>query len=446
MTRDTLVASAQLFVIGVACGSCGSIEPPAGLAAPINVCPDHPCAAYLQSGTTPAACIQAACVVQESTSNLVLIVALPQDSGFAPGRTFAVRYDQLVASPPPATPRALCSPGTCAALPGFAAPQGQYGISPNLEQAPPLGVGWDLGNPMNTGLPVRASYRLMWPASGASAATVDAESLGLPVLPVQATTTSSPFGFPAPAGGQPVIYRTYLQPGTYERILTPDPPFNQAFPPEVKVVSVVEGQTPDVAVRDALDSTQETGQGTTIPTFNLTSDQGPMDGWTAYLRDTTGQTLSNVVALHGTMMPSVVLATNHVASGVDALANAELVIAPTPGSPLPMGVFAPIGNTLPATESYPELAEPLTVTGTVTTTAGSAAPADLIFEASAITEANGFSNTSNFEFVGHASARSDVSGTCSYSIVLPQGRYRASVRPLSTQSEVTVVDSVVVDA
>jgi len=108
----------------------------------------------------------------------------------------------------------------------------------------------------------------------------------------------------------------------------------------------------------------------TIPAFDITSFAGPMDGWTAYLRDNTGLTVSNVAALQGTESRQVVLATAHVAPKVDALLNTTLVIAPPEGTPMPTEVFTANVPQLPAAESYPALPAPVAVTGTVTTTGG----------------------------------------------------------------------------
>jgi hypothetical protein len=456
------IGAARIGVCGVAFvaagESCQSVAPPAGLAAPINACPEHACTAYTAAGGAPASCVDGACAVPQSASSLVMVIGLSQDSGFAPGRTFTVFYDQLAASP--ATPQSAntCDAGGCAALPNVATPSGQYVVAPSVAQPFPLGVGWSLGNKSYTGLPVQVTYRLQWQPSATSVATVDAQSLGLPVPAVQAGTLYNQYiNYPPPGslstglGG--ILYQTYLQAGVYERIMTPTAPFNQAFPPAIEVLSVVPGTGTDQSPVN-LDSTMWTTGEATIPAFDITSFAGPMDGWSAYLRDNTGLTVSNVVALSGTESPQVVLATAHVPptapmSMADALFNTTLVVAPPEGTPMPTEVFTPKVQQLPAAESYPALPAPVTVTGTVTTTGGVAAPAQIVFEALAIavTSSQGTNvlNTSNFEFTGYANAAVDAAGTASYSVVLPQGTYRASVRPLTTANQVTVVDPVVID-
>jgi hypothetical protein len=455
MNRLWMGSAARIGVCGVAIAaageSCQSVAPPAGPATPVNTCPEHPCTAYTAAGGAPASCVDGACAVPQSASSLVMVIGLSQDSGFAPARTFAVLYDQLVASQASPAPSPACDAGGCDALPNVATPSGQYVVAPSVAQPFPLGVGWNLGNTSYTGLPVQVTYRLQWQASASSTATVDAQSLGLPVPPVQAVTSYNRLiNIPPPAstglGG--ILYQTYLQAGVYERIMTPTAPFNQAFPPSVEVLPVVPGADPDQS-QVTLDSTTLTTGMPTIPAFDITSFAGPMDGWTAYLRDNTGLTVSNVVALQGTESRQVVLATAHVAPKVDALLNTTLVIAPPEGTPMPTEVFTANVPQLPAAESYPALPAPVAVTGTVTTTGGAAAPAQIVFEALAITvtssQGTNVPNTSNFEFTGYANAELDTSGTASYSVVLPQGTYRASVRPLTTANQVTIVDPVVID-
>ena len=451
---------AAFAAAGLSFGACQSVAPPAGPSTPINECPANECAAFSSSSGVPATCVGGACVVAQPAQKLVMVISLSQDSGFAPARTFAVLYNTLAATMPVSTASVDCDAGGCAALPGFASPEGQYVVSPSETQPFPLGVGWNLGNSSFTGLPVEVTYRLQWPVAGSSSATTDAQSLGLPVPPVQAVTSfnSNPWSPPpdSPSTGQGsqggIIYQTYLQAGVYQRIMMPTAPYDQKFPPDVQVLPVAAGggsdQTPI-----SLDSTKsETGLGPTIPVFDISSLAGPMDGWSAYLRDNTGLTISNVVALHGTESPQVVLATAHVAPMVDALQNAALVIAPPAGVPMPAGVFAPNGNTLPSALTYPQLPAPVTVTGSVVTTEGAAVPAQVVFEAHSITatspQGTNVADTRNFEFTGYASAAVDASGAggaATYSIVLPQGTYRVSVRPLTTASEVTILDPAVID-
>jgi hypothetical protein len=157
----------------------------------------------------------------------------------------------------------------------------------------------------------------------------------------------------------------------------------------------------------------------------------------------SGTVVSNVAPLSGSAT-QVVLATDHLAMqglpGSDALTGTALVIAPPFGAPYPQYVIPPLANVLPATETYPALPAPALIAGSILAEDGTSVAADVFFEALAITDANGISNTENFEFVGEAQARpSGSSGLPTYSIELPQGTYRVSVRPLDQTYQVTSV-------
>jgi hypothetical protein len=423
-----------LLAFGVAPSTalaCDPIQSPSG--PPVNDCPAHPCSAFKGAGAPPQCNDAGACVADGDTSGLVLVVALPSDSYFAPGRTFTIAFENLSDYAP--SPRASeCPAPSCVYLPDYGAVQGAYLVSPKVAET----VQWNLGNPGYTALPVQATYRPFWPPGGPT--TVSTESLGLPVGPVQATTIAAPadLAFPGPANGPSIAFQTYLQPGMYERTLLPTPPFGR-FAPEIKVVTVAKDQMPEADKIDAFDITRETGEGPTIPTFDITRADG-LDGWTAYLRNSAKTVISNVAALGGTTTKRVLLATNHVPSGMDALTNAELVVAPPPGLPVPTGVFAPIGQVLPASETYPTLPAPVTVSGKIVGEDAMPIAADLDFEALSVADANGRLNSSNFEFVGHASARrATPAAESSYAVDLPPGQYRLSVRPLDVTKQMSIV-------
>lgn len=426
--------------------ACNPIESPPS--PPVNSCPLNPCSAYVQPGPQPS-CNSGVCLVTAAATGLVLVVELPETSGFAPGGTFAAPLDEFLAAAPQG-PIAGCVPPHCASLPAFVSVQGAYLIVP---KAATMDVSFPLGNPSYTALPAQATFRLLWPpSSGVSGAL--AEALGLPIEPVQTVTIEPPINlrFPGPGGGVSLGFSAFLQPGSYEVALRPTAPFDSVFGPEVTAVTIApNGSTvilppscPSAAsaqlqcVED-FDITKETGQGATIPTFDIARADG-LDGWTTYLRDSSGTIVSNVVALTGSM-PHVVLATHHLATATaDALAGTALVIAPPLGAPYPTAIFAPIGNVLPATETYPTLPAPTVIGGSLSAEDGTPVAANVFFEALAITDANGISNTSNFEFVAEAQALpSGPFGSSTYSIELPQGSYRVSVRPLDPSGQVTTL-------
>ena len=419
--------------VGAALGAgvaCDAIESPPG--PPLNACPSHACSAYRQPGPSPQCSGTGACVVPTDAGGLVLVVALPTDSYFAPGRTFTIPFEQLVFNgPTKGAPE--CPQPNCVYLPDVGVVRGTYLILPSVAGT----VQWYLGNPSSyTALPVQATYRLLWPAGQSM---VSAESLGLPVGLVRAVTMGAvgELAYPGPGMGPGVEFQTYLPPGAYERTLVPLPPFGK-FAPEIKTMMVAKGQPPDADKIDRFDVTRQTEGRPTMPTFEITRADG-LDGWTAYLRDTAKRIVSNVASLSGTTAKNVLLVTNHVPPNTDALTNTELVVAPPPGLAAPTGIFAPIGQVLPAAETYPPLPAPVTVSVNIEREDHTPVAAELVFEALAIADANGGFNSSNFEFVGHVRAPTAPSAPASYSVDLPPGQYRLSVRPLDEASQVTVV-------
>jgi hypothetical protein len=445
-----------LALLGVA--ACGPTEVQGRSSAPVNACSASPCSAYSPVGT--ASCDQGACVVTASLSGVRLVIELASDAYFAPGRTFVVSHDSLYDNDDES---AKCVQSPCGRLPEDGVVLGNYVMSACVQSAPSIcpgeGVDWNLGNNAPgsdlaepTALPVSATFRLLKDPS-----QDDVVSLGLPVESVQAQSDVNPGAEVGPAGGPNFAFQTYLEPGTYERTLLPEAPFNTIFGPEVTTLEVLPGMAAfEHDIVNHFDVTKETGMGPTLPTFDIARADG-LDGWTAYLRDaTTLETISNVRPLSGTLARGVLLVTNHLAvnhvpTGMDALANAELVVEPPASTPMPRGVFAPFGTPgaqqlpeLPAQETYPALPRPVSFGGNVVSADGSPIAADLVFEALAITDQKGNLNVINFEFVGSASAQpSSPGGDSVYAVVLPPGQYRVDVRPLDMSGAVTIVNLLV---
>jgi hypothetical protein len=382
----------------------------------------------MQAGAPPM-CNGGACIVSGGDfANSALVVSLAADSYFAPGRTFVVPFP---------LPGLSCGTDNfCAQLPNVAVLRGAYTVSAQVQRD--LLHYW-LNDPLNaqTTLPVHVTYRPLWPNDSMSEAA-DAIAAGLPLEAVE-TDSITNIGSPTagPASGPSQMFQTDLQEGNYERIIAPLPPFDRIFPPDVRVVAVTDATSGTFEGDDMnVDATLQTEQPSkVIPTFNLTrTDTGGLDGWVAYLREqTTKLVLSNVVPLSGTTATGVVLATNHFPPDRDALTNAELVLEPPPGAPVPRGVFAPQGRMLSPDETYPELPELVTFQGTVSARDGNPVEADLVFEATGIDALQGGRyalNRVNFEYAVRVSARMDGSGASRYAVALPQGEYRISIRPL----------------
>ena len=452
MRRGRPAAAAGVaLVLAMACSPIATS--PGAPSAPVNACHTNAqCAAYQQPGAMPGCDPTGACLVSAQYSDLVLAVSLSTDSYFAPGQTLvlpaAALFDfQCTTIPCPCQPSTSAPlPGhKCAQLPTYGIVDGAYIATPAIEQQ----LEWNLGNTgENTALPIHVTYRPLWPQSGSLGTALDATTVGLPVLPIEAQvliddSASSP---PGPNGGVSIGFQGFMQPAAYECTISPDPPFDAAFPPDVQRVAVATGNQTD---EDFLQVDVTTGTGSTtpvIPAFDLTRVEG-LAGWTAYLRDaTTLRRISNIATLSGTKT-HVSLPTNHHPPPPpgqmlgDALTGAELVMQPPAGQPIPTAKFPPIAGELPAAEPYPPLPAVATVRGSVTGAAdGAPVEADLSFEAIDVYESGQLlPNPTNFEYTGLASARVDATGNSTYAVSLPPGDYRLTVRPTDVAHAVTVV-------
>jgi hypothetical protein len=353
-----------------------------------------------------------------------------------------------------------CCLPACAPLPFIEVVSRLYVIAPSLESASNGGVDWYLGNPegQGTALPVQATYRPLWGGPAGPYAT----SLGLPLEPIQAYSFPSPLptGFSGPAGGPSVVTQTYLQTNmSYELTDQPDPPFSEAYPPEIlsftpTVAGDVSIQATAMVSFDLTSGTVATESGDagpsqipaeTLPTFDISRAAG-LDGFSAYLRDATNlDTVSNVVALSGTESPHVVLATNRFAgTHTDALTNVQLVIAPPDGAVVPTEVLTPAGGELPSTETYPPMPNPVSVTAALTSGVGGAA-ADLTFEATSIL-VGGVETISNFTYTATAATVTDpTNGRTTFSAQLPPGQYLVVARPAPAASPSSAVTLAALD-
>jgi hypothetical protein len=421
---------AGLFV-GLA---CGPVQPPSAGDATQNACPPYPCAAYVQSDLPE--CVGGACLVHQADfTTLVAVVDVPGDNAFAPGQTYAIPLDDNFIRNP--------------ALPSPVAVLGNFLARPDQAAQ----VGFNLGNPgENTVLPTHTTFRRLWSLSGGT--PVEASAIGLPLLALAVDSVPNPSNDDlGPFMGASLEFQGLLAPGLYERTIIPDSPLDEAFPPDVEQVAVSAsvGASPRISLQ--LDTTK----GTTLtgiseyPKFCIARSGGSLDGWSAYLRDvTTKRAISNVRSLSGSPSctiksdPTVALFTDHhptaPTSAPDALQNAQLIVAPPAGEPIPTLVLTPLQYVLASDETYPDLPEPVVVQGTVSA-AGRDGPeaATLIFAATGIYTQGapaGPANldTTDFEFTTQLTT--DPGGN--YRVTLPPGEYQVTVRPISVDAELSV--------
>jgi hypothetical protein len=433
--------------------ACVTVTPTARSAAPINSCSSsQQCQAYAP-GRAPPACIAGICQSAQIGS-WTAVVSLSQDAAYAAGATLAVPFSTLLNTVGTCQVKgATCPSGRqCAPLPALVSGSGELVVEP--AGASQTQANWNLGNPqMNTVMPVHATFR---PQSQVGSSFTDTTAVGLPMGPIDAQdlVDTSPFASPGPGGGPSLLFSFSLPPMPFERTLMPVAPFDQAFPPDIRLVDLsmapypdenaVYGCKPPPADCTPFDNINS-AMGPTYPTFDLSRADGqPLDGWTAYLQDQANlRRISNAVTLGGTMAKGVRLLTSHHPKSGNALENAALVMQPPSGSSMPTAILQAVNGVLDPTEVYPQLPVPVPVSGTVARkTDGAPVAADVIFESvglcrdfvSGTTRTVVLDRNPDLAFTTTATAADG-----SYSAVLPMGVYRATVRPYDTTAQVTAI-------
>lgn len=438
MTRARLGA---MVAIVAACGPIASAPP---LPAPLNACPANPCSLYkpFQSGGVDALCNRGICSVK-ATIDYTLVVSLPETSYYAPGQTFVVPASQLFARQP--TER--CPVGLCSHLAGVGVVNGQYRPTPKVQED----VGYYIGQV--AALPVRVTYRPLAapPNAAAPPATSDATSAGLPLLPTLAEVVFPIDGVPGPGSGPNPGFRAILPPGTYERTIAPEPPYDAAFPPDVVTVTVASGVQSLSAGSATVALDTIPGNPASRPHFDtmnnefVRADGAPLDGWRVHIRDqATRRRLSTQILLGDanrvTASPATyhaIVDLNHHPAPVppamsDTTKGTELVLEPPPGSDAMPTLVAPwLAGTL-RVPAYPLTPVPAIVRGSVTVSGGSApASALLLFRSKKIyiTTADA-TFTTNLVYEARVTAVPSGSGAdARYSVRLPRGEYDVIVIP-----------------
>jgi hypothetical protein len=490
------IAASVLLGAGTIALACGPLRTSGtGSDVPINSCSASPCTAYVQENKID--CTEAGvCAISSpvDTTDLVVLVSPPDDAFFAPGVTFAIPYSTLATNA--VVP--ITDSSSVSELPALVTvpTEGQtscatdpndclfYAVSPKLAEQ----VGWDLGPAATAGnftsLPFHATFHLLWPQNGG---LVEAQSLGLPLLPIQADPiVQSTLGLVGPGGGPTTAFQASLPPAIatattptgpawtamYEETWTPDPPFDEAFAPVTQIVTLANNSWigPQLSCQQPFDPTLQAeicsydvtggaaptnptgGVAPTNPQLQISRQNGVLDGWTAYLRDAeTQRTISNVALLHGptasvffavkrpfftggqpesftTNPPQVSVSTsccNTNQMSPDALSGVVLVVAPPANDPEPTGVFNLFDALSPVL--YPTVPPAVTLTGYVTSTDGASVDATLIFEATSVV-------APNFEFTTSVTATNGMP----YSVTLTPGQYQVDVRPLSPEPAISI--------
>ncbi len=450
-------ARALAVAAGTLAVACVTVAPPPGSQAPRNACSTNlDCAKYTQAGSAPT-CSAGICNTIVDVTEWTAVVTLSQDAAYAPGQTFAVTYSDLYKNAVAACADACPPNQQCFQLPQLASPvspqNGQDAFDVEVTTGAASTANWNVGSASYTALPVTPVLR---PQAQA----------GLPLEPIQISETlnTGADAVRGPGGGPGFEFSVAVPPGDYEQTLMPVPPFDQAFPPDIRIIHL--GSAPpyeeqsvlfncDPATNpDARCTKFDTIIGPTgTPTyakFELSrADAGPLDGWVAYLRDqTTLRLISNQVPLHGTDQPGVQLLTSHHLASGNSFDNAALVMQPPASSGLPTAIFQAVGQQLDAKETYPQLPPAVQLSGKIVaqSSVGSPIPADVVFDTTSTQ--SGLCRVPTGQTVPKfdLSANGDLtfSQTVSapdgtFTVTLPQGSYRATVRPRDASAAVTVV-------
>jgi hypothetical protein len=342
------------------------------------------------------------CIVNDQLS-YVLVVSVPETDTVSPGLTFVLTPSSAAASNgvlivPPAT-----------FLAGAYLATQQVAMTVNRYTYNPTG---------DTALPVQVTFFPQYQS-------LDAASIGLPLLPIEASTSASwttePNGQPdplastsfnvghtsPPLGWVATVPDTPSSGETYVRQVAVNPPFDDSFPPDI---------SDDYANPD--DVFTATLQNQLIMGLSAPSS---LDGWQVYIQDGSSRRVSNLVTVHGATL-----------SGAPQLFTTQpippsgwsVVVQPTDPT-MPTFIDSLLGG--PINIPYPSLPPSVHVAGTVTPpTPGQNAGATLVFQSYKLDVVGAAGLTSSLNY--QATVSSDAaSGT--FKVTLPKGIYDVTVTP-----------------
>ena len=330
-------------------------------AAPNNDCNEHPCRAF-QGATATCNEMGEYCQVNATFAFDLVIATAAGSPPYFGARTTLIHSSAL--SQPVTDPG--CPTGqACVYVPLLASSVASY----DVDSAAAAKVGREVGNPgLITSLPMHAVFYPLAPTSDAT--TLLATDLSYPLLPTLAPlildlTLGLPAGAhpgPGPFGAPPIVWSVSLPSGRYLRVIMPDPPFNDAFPPREDVVKL-ETNTVDTVLL----TTNELDKDLESRRFKISPDPtGPRDltGFTAVLQDRVShRNISRVATLASGTNDVTLFTTHH-----EVLTNVpvELVVAPPPGTEGVPTLVSRATPVIPHTQVYPVVGAPVTFSGLVT--------------------------------------------------------------------------------
>lgn len=457
-------------ILGVA--ACGALTEPPTSPAPVNTClgaggctpfPEAGCN-FVGASSTVVACTTAV------APSFVLVVTVPALAPHGAGMTYVFSGNQFLGPTPNKFPCAFTSANTsCILLPspvGNAQTTGAYLVDYALQEAADrnLGLVPAMQMPPNieyVGLPMTAMF---WPQWTEDSVTLDARQYNLPLPPVVASIGPSP-DYPligetthAPGGGLTTGWYAALPPtaAPYLGVVQVDPPFNDGYPDQSYSVQAISGP-PSGELAPQLGLLPAGALGITsanvasvLTTFRIpVSRPAGLDGWTMFVRERA----------NGIVPPAIVSSRPRL-SGVTTAATLNLLgFSPTPGTTYNLVLEPPFASGLPefddpllsvggalippASETYPTLPPPVTLSGRVVSPENTPVSATILFYSTEVGTLNATSKCvlipststgivtelsyeAQVQTDDQLSATGEVGG---FSIQLPQGQYNYVIQP-----------------
>jgi hypothetical protein len=363
-----------------------------------------------------------------------MLVHVPDTSFFAPGQTFVISSDAFSKTPDPANP-SRCQPPECLALPTLRNVTGSYSVTRNASTT----VGYPLEE--GTSIPVTGAYQAVGDTS---------KSAFYPDLSLDKKFLASKFVDDGSGNPPQVKYGVILPPGKYARVLFPEPPFDEFFPPAFFGSTTADGIPAQLITQSQFSDGFLLGGGTTpLDDDNggsrtaVVTREGGLDGFRVWLADeATERRISVVKTLTGKTQTVRLDTTGENPAGKVGLGdNVEAIVAPPDSyTAVPRYVSSLQGGQGLRHLVYPSIPAPVAVSGVVaepseeggTTLLGY--PAALTFDSSGgigLTALGGDGSTCKAGpcplLQYSTSVATDDSGR--FATVLPPGAYRVTIEP-----------------
>jgi hypothetical protein len=418
--RDALARAffgVLLFVVAL---SCDPIAPRPLSNAPTNVCPDHPCENYEPGPHTAALCRVGRCEITTPGSRpefpFWIVVDVPDSAIYGPGSTYVLYSNErgepaFKKSPTPGVVR-LCTPPQCLQIGQLSSVIGSYEVTKQAS----IDVGYPLAE--GTSIPVRVVHE----------PTGNEQQDTFPQLPLDVLFSSSEI-VPTETAAR---YSRALLFGTYLRVLYPEPPFDQYFPPTADTQKLLGANVTDRFVLGAKPPIgKELDDVTSDTRIVVVTRPDGLDGWRVWFADHPSQRRISVLKPLSGVSATVRLDTTgeHRGpnNGIDLGSDVDAIVAPPDSWTAVPRLVATLINGAGRTLPYPPIPPPVTVGGVVALPSDGGTlygyPARITFDSQTIatrgdpTPLLRYSTTMNTDDRGR------------FATVLPPGVYAATVEP-----------------